>query len=179
MMTGRIREVHTEKSMNQRSHAPMIVLRILPVLFAVWWIAALAVSVAASPQNEREEPEQHASEAASTEVAADPSVTATAGMKVYIDRETGEITSTPPREQTKALSAPLAIALSRSTEGLVVFDLPNGGKGVYLKGRFQHALTVRVKPNGSLETVCMNHLHKAEDLFHGEPVGGDAEPRDR
>ena len=84
-----------------------------------------------------------------------------------------------PAHEIRVLSAPLATALSRSTEGLEVFALPNGGKGVNLKGRFQHVLIVRVTPEGSVETGCVDHPHEAEGLVAGHSVGGDAGPRDR
>ena len=87
------------------------------------------------------------------------------GMKIAIDPETGQIIAKPVREQNRELSVPLANALSRSTEDLHVFDLPNGGKGVNLDNRFQHVYMVQLKPDGSFETVCVNHKHQAEKFL--------------
>jgi hypothetical protein len=97
---------------------------------------------------------------------------------VVYDPETGEIISVPIREPG-VLSAPLAKALTRSAEGLQVFELENGGMGVHLGGRYQHALMVRVKPDGSFETVCTNHEHVAEKFMRGDPEMVAAEPRDK
>ena len=106
------------------------------------------------------------------------SVVARDGMKVVVDPETGEVITNPPGQETEALSAPLANALNRSTEGLQVFDLANGGKGMHLGGRFQHVLVVRVKADGSLETVCVNHSPEAEKLLKHRSEA-DSQPRDK
>ena len=164
--------------MSQRSYPQMTVFRILQAVLIALWIAVLAVPVAASSPDDKGEPQRQVQEAASTE-SAEPSVATREAMKVFTDPETGEIIARPVRQQTEVLSVPLANALSRSTEGLQVFDLPNGGKGVYLEGRFQHVLKVRVKPDGSLETVCVNHPQEAEDVVRGESVGRDPESRDK
>ena len=158
--------------MNQRSHERLTTTRILPVVLTACMMAAFAAPVAATSPDEKGEPKRQVPEEASVE-----SVPPNA-IRVIVDPETGEIISVPFRE-TEVLSAPLAKALSRSTEGLVVFDLPNGGKGVHLNGRFQHALMVRVKSDGSLETVCTNPSHEAEDFLHGKTAGVKPAPRDK
>jgi hypothetical protein len=135
-------------------------------------MAAVAWPVAASSPGEEELPGRQAPEA-STEGAVTSKT-----MRVIYDPETGAIISVPFRE-TEGLSVPLSKALTRSTEGLRVFELANGGKGVHLDGRFQHVLMVRVKPDGSLETVCTNHSHAAEKFLRGTSDGADAQPRDR
>jgi hypothetical protein len=87
------------------------------------------------------------------------------GVRVVIDPETGEIVSRSLRTGKESLSDQLATALSRSTEGLETFDLANGGQGVHLDGRFQHVFMVRIKPDGSFETVCVNHQQQAEKVL--------------
>lgn len=164
--------------MNQRSHEQLTMTRILTVLCAVCMMAVSALPVAATSPDEKGEPGRQVPEAASTK-SADFSAAAQERMKVIVDPETGEIISVSIRQQTGTLSAPLAKALTRSTDGLRVFELANGGKGVYLDGRFQHVLMVRVKPDGSLETVCTNHPDEAEDFLHGKAAGPHAEPRDK
>ena len=158
--------------MRQRSDQTMIFRRIFQVVLTACWMAAFAVPVAATSPDEKGEPKRQVPEEASVE-----SVPPNA-IRVIVDPETGEIISVPFRE-TEVLSAPLAKALTRSIEGLRVFELENGGKGVHLDGRFQHALVVRVKPDGSLETVCTNHLHAAEKFLQGKSAGADAAPRDK
>jgi len=164
--------------MNQRSHEQLTMTRILTVLCAVCLMAVPALPVAATSPDEKGEPKRQASESVSAE-SGEFSAAAQERMKVIVDPETGEIISVPIRQQTGTLSAPLAKALNRSAEGLRVFELENGGKGVHLDGRFQHALVVRVKPDGSLETVCTNHSRAAEKFLQGKSAGADAAPRDK
>jgi YbbR domain-containing protein len=158
--------------MNQRILQQIFSSRVVSVLFAICLMAAVALPVAVSSTSEKEQPERQASEAPTAEAVT------TKAIRVIYDPETGEIISVPLRG-TKVLSAPLAKALTRSTEGLQVFDLANGGKGVHLDGRFQHALMVRVRPDGSIETVCTSHSHAAEKFLQAKPTGVDAEPRDK
>ena len=158
--------------MNQIFHAQVNTPRTIRVLCVAFLMAAFAAPVAATSPDEKGEPKRQTSEVSSVET------TAPNAIRVIVDPETGEIISVPFRE-TDVLSAPLAKALTRSGEGLRVFELSNGGKGVYLDGRFQHALMVRVKPDGSLETVCTSHSHEAGDFLHGKTAGPQAEPRDK
>ena len=144
----------------------------LSVLCALSLMMATALPVAASSQDDEEGPKRQVPEAGRAEAVA------TKAIRVVYDPETGEIISIPFRE-TEILSAPLAKALSPSTEGLRVFELANGGKGVHLDGRFQHAFMVRVKPDGSLETLCTNHSHEAENFLKGKTAGAEPAPRDR
>jgi len=142
-------------------------------------MAALAAPVVASSLGDGEEPKRKASKTADTEAAAESSIGAPERMEVVVDPETGEIITKRPRGRSEILSPPLAKALTRTTEGLRVFELSNGGKGVHLDGRFQHALMARVKPDGSLEFVCTNHSHVAEKFLDGTSAGAIAEPRDK
>ena len=158
--------------MIQRLHDQVISSRVLSVLCAVCLMAAAALSVAAATPGEEEQPGRQASEAPTAEAVT------TKAIRVIYDPETGEIISVPFRE-TEVLSAPLAKALTRTAEGLRVFELANGGKGVYLDARFQHVLMVRVKADGSLETVCTNHSHEAEKFLQGKPAGAKSAPQDK
>jgi len=159
--------------MNPKLHEQMTSSSVLLVLLALFLMAAAALPVAASSSGEKEQPEQQVPEASAEDVVT------TKAIRVIYDPETGEIISVPFREPSEILSIPLAKALTRSTEGLHVFELSNGGKGVHLDGRFQHALMVRVKPDGSIETVCTSHSHAAEKFLQAKPTGVDAEPRDK
>ena len=158
--------------MNQRLHAQVHTPRTIRALCAAFLMAAFAAPVAATSPDEKGEPKRQLPEEASVESVA------TKAIRVIVDPESGEIISVPIRG-TEVLSASLAKALTRSTEGLRVFDVSSGGKGVHLDGRFQHALMVRVKPDGSMETVCTSHSHAAEKFLQANPTGVDAEPRDK
>ena len=172
------RAAATELSMNQPTPTRKVPFKVLPILAAVSWIVLLAAPVAASSPGEEQRPERRASEAASAE-AATSSVVANNASRVVVDPETGEIVARLPLQKTDGLSAPLARALSQSTDGLHVFELANGGRGVHLDGRFQHVLMVRVKADGSLETACVNHAHEAEKFLKRNAAEADMRPREK
>jgi hypothetical protein len=136
-------------------------------------IVAFSLPVAAASTDEEEGPERRAPEVGRAQPVA------TKAIRVIYDPETGEIISVPLRESGETLSIPLTKALTRSTEGLQVFEISDGGAGVHLDGRFQHALMVRVKPDGSLETVCTNHSHEAEKFLKGTTSGAKSTSRDK
>ncbi len=102
----------------------------------------------------------------------------TEAIRVVYDPETGEVVSVPAREPG-ILSETLARALTRSAEGLRVFELENGGKGVHLGGRYQHAYMVRIGPDGSFETFCTEHSHGAEEFLKSRSSGVTPEPRNK
>jgi len=158
--------------MTQRFFDQMTPSHVLPMLVAACLMAAMASPVAASSPGDKEPTERQAHEAFAEDAFT------TKKIRVIYDPETGEIISVPLRGY-EVLSAPLSKALTRSTEGLQVFELANGGTGVHLDGRFQHALMVRVKADGSLETVCTNHSHEAEKFLQGKPAGAKSAPQDK
>ena len=160
------------EGMNQIFHAQVNTPRTIRVLCVAFLMAAFTAPVAATSPDEKGEPKRQGPEAASAESVA------TKAIRVIIDPETGEIISVPLRA-TEVLSAALAKALSRSTEGLRVFELSNGGMGVHLDGRFQHVLMVRMRPDGSLETVCTSHSREAESFLRGKTTGAKTVPRDK
>ena len=147
-------------------------IRYLPVLFVVCVIAACAVPAGAVSPDEEAGPRRQTPDVRSAEPVT------TKAMRVMYDPETGEFISVPFRE-TDVLSAPIAKALTRSAEGLQVFELESGGTGVHLDGSYQHALMVRMKPDGSIETVCTNHSHEAEQFLKGKTAEAKPTPRDK
>ena len=143
-------------------------LRILSLLLAA---ACCVTPLAAASPSEEGEPEPPVSKERSDEVG--PS-----GMRIIVDPKTGEVVSTRTGGN-RALSEALVRALSRSADGLEVFDLDSGGKGVHLGGRFQHVMTVKVKTDGSLELGCVDSAHKAKDVLYHMPASSADASRDR
>jgi hypothetical protein len=178
MIPGAIPEAPGEHAMRLQTLPVRTALRLLSASLTAVWILLPTAGWAAPLPEEGDGQEGTPTEEAATQAERQVPAAASQGMKVFLDPETGEMTSTPSAEQRRALSAALTRALSRSTEGLQVFDLPNGGKGVFLKGRFQHALTVRAKPDQSIETACTDHLHHAAGRLLGEEKRTN-EPQDR
>jgi hypothetical protein len=89
-----------------------------------------------------------------------PSVVRTAA-----DGESNQVVPAELHEESGPLSGAITNALSRSTDGLQVFDLENGGRGVDLDGRFRHVFVVHVRADGSFETSCVDHVQAVEKLM--------------
>ncbi len=169
------------------SHHPTSVFRPIVGLLAVLLLATLgAVSLASTAPSDSppdsEGPKTGATE--STEASAVQTVPAPAGWRVYVDPETGELTSTPSPQQKRAVAEGLEAPLARSSEGLEIFELTRGGRGVNLQNRFQSALRVRVGEDGKMEMHCVDaehstfgeHQHEHPEGEHPDPATGAASP---
>ena len=104
--------------------------------------------------------------------ATEPSTAAPAGVRAFVDPETGRLTANPTQAQLQR--APVerrATTLSRSTTGLRTFELSRGGQGLNLQGRFQTAVRVERQPDGSFKTTCGHGEVMANGHTHeGTPV---------
>jgi hypothetical protein len=161
--------------MHRQTHARISLVSTLPVLCALCVIAAPAT--ASSPDTEAR-PGRQVSETVDPE-SVEPALAAGENIGVLGDSESGEGTSSDSRPPTRALSAALAKALDRSTDGLRVFELANGGHGIDLEGRYQHALVVRMRADGTFETICVNHVREAEALLKRGSGKSNAQPLDK
>jgi hypothetical protein len=81
------------------------------------------------------------------------------GMKIYIDPQTGQLTTEPAGAVPLQLSPAEANALSTSHQGLVesLSPVPGGGVIVDLQGRFQNPIFATVDANGK---VTIQHLER-------------------
>ena len=148
------------------------ILSAIRIAAAVLWIVSSVQAIgASSPEDPKEAAKQGVEERAAERAG-------TKTIRVIYDPETGEVVSVPVREPG-ILSEALARALTRSAEGLRVFELENGGKGVHLGGRYQHAYMVRIGPDGSLETYCTEHSHGSEKFLKSRSSGVTPEPRNK
>jgi hypothetical protein len=138
----------------------------------VLWVVSSAQAVAASSP---EDPEENVKPGLESSIA---QRTESEAVRVVYDPDTGRYFAVPI-QKTPVLSAPVARGLVRSTEGLRVFKLENGGKGVRLDGRYQHTFMVRVKPDGSLETLCTDHSHGVEAFLKAGARAAKLEPQDK
>jgi hypothetical protein len=79
-----------------------------------------------------------------------------AGMKVYIDPETGEFLDAPPEKKTAEIQRADEEAISTSHEGLEQreVDMPGGGVMIDLKGRFRHYQTATKDADGNIIIRC-------------------------
>jgi hypothetical protein len=69
-------------------------------------------------------------------------------MRVYLDPETGTVTSTPTADATFEIEAALSNALRHDTEGLAQVTHSDGAVSINLDGRYNDVLVVRVDANG-------------------------------
>lgn len=91
------------------------------------------------------------------------------GLWIFLDPTTGAFRAQPTAEQEawRRSQQTQSEWLNKSTDGLVPFALEGGGRGVNLKGRFRHSLSVRVTEDGRFETICSDHAsHEAGSHSH-------------
>jgi hypothetical protein len=104
----------------------------------------------------------------STEVAAvntDGIAPGDAGMRVYLDPETGETLSDPDPSAVFELDAELQNAMRRDTEGLENVHHPNGAVSIDLDGRYQEASFVRIDENGK-KIICTDNVANIEKALN-------------
>lgn len=95
--------------------------------------------------------------------------------RVWIDPNSGAITGTRPEGATVP---PLSSkAATRDGEDLVAFELPSGGRGLYLAGRFRHAAVATVGADGAIRWDCVDHAAHAEPVTEAESSPSPAEDR--
>jgi hypothetical protein len=138
-------------------------------LVGLAWLAAGLIIAVAPWATAEDTPSPAGDETAQSEPPAQ------AGLKIFIDPETGEITDRPTAEQQAALAEAMRASLNKSAEGLETFDLAGGGHGVYLQGRFRSATIVRTRPDGSFEIQCVDHPDQAAELL-ATPASAAATP---
>jgi hypothetical protein len=74
----------------------------------------------------------------------------TAGMRVYIDPETGEVTGDVPQNAAIELNAAMENALRHDDEGLVGEKHANGAMSLNLQERYADVSVVRIDENGKM-----------------------------
>jgi hypothetical protein len=95
----------------------------------------------------------------------------TAALRATIDPETGSLVQ--GHQPTLKADPELQEILSRSTEGLVPVQHPDGSVSVNLQGRFQSASMARIDSTGKLHTTCVDTPQAAEAACRHEPVAKD------
>lgn len=98
---------------------------------------------------------------------------AASGMVVYVDPETGGLTSTPPSAEAAAELLALEAALSRSSEGLVETTASDGSPMINLQGRFQNVLMAGVSAHGP-QALCTTSKVTAHAVI--APAAAPAKP---
>jgi hypothetical protein len=91
-----------------------------------------------------------------------------AGMRLYVDPDTGEFIEAPPEPVQIEMAQDGLGPYSTSAEGLVEVDSPGAGKMVDLRGRFQQAYSATVDDAGVVRAVCGHQDHAESDCTRSE-----------
>ncbi len=81
-----------------------------------------------------------------------------AGMRLYVDPETGEFVERPTVPSTIELAEDGVGPYSTSDEGLYEVEAAGGGVMVDLQGRFRQAYVATVDESGNVKASC-GHVH--------------------
>ena len=98
----------------------------------------------------------------------------TAGMRAYLDPETGELTTGPLPAGVVEIDAETENALRHDNEGLELKRHPDGSVSMDLQGRFQSASVARIDENGVV-TICSDNVENVERSLN-ENVSHPATP---
>lgn len=146
-------------------------------LTTLWAPAALAESPR-SPESAEAPPMLRAPDAAPADVPTE-TPTAPAGLRIFVDPVTGELTPYPTPQQAGELAQAFAAARLQPTtgtgdpgEGLVRFELSGGGTGVRLDDRFVTSTVIHLGPDGQLHVGCTHDPDAALEA-HGNEAHGD------
>lgn len=85
----------------------------------------------------------------------------TAGMRVYLDPETGDVSSEVDPNAVIELDAELENALRHDSEGLETVRHADGAESLNLEGRYQEASVVRIDANGKA-VICTDNVANLE-----------------
>lgn len=101
---------------------------------------------------------------AADEKASEPTATrntAEAGLRVYVDPQSGELVSQPVTPEQRRQAANADAAFNQDTSDLVPVKMPDGSTMVDLQGRFQQATVATVQADGNIRTYCDDADHLA------------------
>ncbi len=150
------------RSFNDRAKvARVLVLGFIGV--GAWCAGHVAPALAGEDRSDLSEKPWIESGTASQQPKAVDASKLTPGMMIYIDPQTGTISTEPaPGTVPLQLTPKLLDALSTSDQGLVEVPSPALGGGVFidLQGRFQTPLFAIIGPDG---TVKIRHLHETPE----------------
>jgi len=91
------------------------------------------------------------------ESAANVTAPGASAMRVYLDPETGAVSSVPTADATFEIEAALDNALRHDTEGLAQVTHGDGAVSINLDGRYNDVVVVRVDANGKQE-ICTSDV---------------------
>lgn len=100
-----------------------------------------------------------------------PDLTTESAMRVYIDPETGERTSTPTPAQRAALAADPALRQLDAHAVFVEERMPNGAIALTRPGGFMSVMTAQARPEGGVDILCNDATHAhAPGAQHAAPA---------
>ena len=136
-------------------------------------VVAMAFTVLASQTFAQQVRIEHAPQPEPT-----PDLTTESALRVFIDPETGERTSTPTPAQRAALAADPALRQLDAHEVLIEERLPNGTVALTRPGGFMSVMTAQARPGGGVAIVCNDATHAhAPGTQHAAPAATVREER--
>jgi len=99
-----------------------------------------------------------------TQASGDPA--GTAGLRVYLDAETGDLQAGPGVAGQNELDLDTQNAVRRDTEGLRLVRHANGAVSMDLQGRYQSVATIRIDENG-VATFCDDNGPSIDNVVSG------------
>jgi hypothetical protein len=92
-------------------------------------------------------------------------------MRVYLDPETGAVSSTPTADATFEIEAALDNSLRHDTQGLAQVTKADGTTSINLDGRYNDVMVVRVDANGKQEFCTGDVKTLAKGMTSTTPTG--------
>ena len=99
-------------------------------------------------------------------VTSDTSAPGTAGLRVFLDPETGDVVDNTDPSAVLQLDAEMENALRHDTEGLANVKHANGAVSINLDERYQEASIVIIDENGK-RTICSSNAADIEKALTG------------
>lgn len=100
----------------------------------------------------------------------------TAGLRVFVNPTTGELTTRPSEGQVQRFQQSIdQLDIAEPVTDLHPFPLRDGGTGAYVGNRFMTSTVVRRAPDGSLALDCTTD---PDHLLHRHPPLAPAAPAD-
>lgn len=110
-------------------------------------LGAVALATAADPAT-RPSPEPAAGYTSSV-----------AGMRVYVDPESGALVDRPVTQEQKDAATADAALFRQDDSGLTLVTHPDGSKSVDLEGRYELATQIHKSANGAVSYSCNDAAH--------------------
>ena len=106
--------------------------------------------------------------------AAPVQTTSAAGMRVFLDPESGVLVDRPITQEQKNAVAADAARFRQDDSGLKLVIHPDGSKSVDLEGRYELAMRMHTSADGTVGYSCTDAAHEAQgEHSHAQPASAE------